>query len=86
MEMINLERATEAAKKYCTEHGYNSKKIDRLYKQMLGQRLCFAYFPNKNTNGLSNDLDTRAVPLLFVNENYNVTEQEEAKKILGAEQ
>lgn len=79
---IDIDKAIQVAKKYCVDKGYNADKIDSLYMQTISEKLCIARFPDIKANGLMNDIETRAIPVLIVNSDYTVTEWEGADKVL----
>ena len=68
---MEIQKAVTAVKRRCTELGYDPKKVDTLYKQILSGRL-YAFFPDVDTDGLTNDIATQAVPVAVVDEAYHV--------------
>jgi hypothetical protein len=82
MTRIDIKNAIEAAKRYCVSKKYNVDKIYELYKQPVLDKLYIVTFPGIKPNGLMNDYETRAIPVLVVNGDYTVTEWDGADKIL----
>lgn len=76
-------KALLSVKKKCMELGFDQTKVDSLYRQMISGKLYFAYFPNKDTDGLTNDMGTQAVPLFVVDSTYCVKELEAAAAFFG---
>ena len=79
---MNIETALESAREYCRSHGYDASKVDEMYKQTISGELYIAYFPNVDTDGLTNDMGTQAVPVLVVSKDYTVIEMNEADNVL----
>lgn len=69
---MNVNKAIAAAKKQCEHLGYDASKIDTTYKQFISGVLYIAYFPCECTDGLLSDFDTRAIPIISVDDTYNV--------------
>ncbi len=82
---MDVRRALDAARRYCVAAGYDSDIIGSLYKQVISGKLYIAYFPDTAPNGLSNDLETRAIPALVVDSALRVSETDCTKKVLARE-
>lgn len=70
-------KATAAVKQRCLELGYAVEKVDELevLRCSTGKygETYFAYFPDIESHGLCNDLETQAIPVFKVDRNYNVS-------------
>lgn len=72
MICLEIRKAVAAVKQRCAELGYAPGKVDTLYKQIMSGKLYLAFFPDAETDGLTNDMETQAVPVALVDDSYNV--------------
>lgn len=70
---MEINKALLAVKEKCLELGLDPQMVGSLYRQMLSEKLYFAYFPSKDTDGLTNDIGTQAVPVFSVDSEYHVS-------------
>lgn len=80
---MEIHKAVTAAKRRCAELGYDPEKVDTLYKQILSDKLYLAFFPDVDTDGLTNDIATQAVPVAVVDEMYHVDMLDSAIAFFG---
>lgn len=80
---MDVNKALLSVKEKCLELGLDPQKVDSLYRQMISEKLYFAFFPNKNTDGLTNDIATQAVPVFSVDTKYNVSVLDGAGHFFG---
>lgn len=79
---IDKELANKVAEEYCKKAGFSVSVLRGLYQQMLSGNLYYIAFPNKNADGLKNDLETQGIPVLKVTNEYIVDETEYTRRFL----
>lgn len=79
---MDIEKATDKVKERCALLGYDARKVDKLYKQVISKILYFSVFVNVDTDGLLNDIDTQPTPIVTVDEEYIVRFTEFAEEYL----
>ena len=72
----SIDSQLRMVKEYCEKVGFSANVLQGFYQQLISGNLYYIAFPNKNADGLRNDLDTQGVPVLKVTSEYTVIETE----------
>lgn len=80
--MIDAEMAREVAKNYCEANGLSVPNLFSEKRFCASEKMYFLRFPDAESHGLKNDLETQGFPILIVNEDYSVSETEHTREYL----